>query len=107
MLLLATGLGLLICAWTISPLFLLLVAAVTAGIGHGLAFLAGVTAVNHAAPTDRHAEVLSSFYVIIYLGIGLPVIGVGFLGPPRRRAVPAGVHDSRPNTTVCASAQPT
>ncbi len=50
-----------------------------AGAGQGLVFLGGLTAVNQAAPADRRADVLSSFYVIIYLGVGVPVIGVGFL----------------------------
>jgi len=56
---------------------LLLVATVIAGTGHGLAFLGGLTTINNAAPADRHAEALGAYYVIIYLGAGLPVIGVG------------------------------
>ncbi|GHE14570.1 MFS transporter [Streptomyces alanosinicus] len=77
--LLATGLVLLALAGALASLILLLAATVIAGTGQGLAFLGGLTAVNQAAPADRHADVLSSFYVIIYLGVGLPVIGVGFL----------------------------
>jgi len=77
--LLATGLSLLALAGRLSSLILLIVATVIAGIGQGLAFLGGLTAVNQAAPADRHADTLSSFYVIIYLGVGLPVVGVGFL----------------------------
>lgn len=77
--LLATGLVLLAVAGGHSSLILLLVATVIAGTGQGLAFLGGLTAVNQAAPADRHADVLSSFYMMIYLGVGLPVIGVGFL----------------------------
>lgn len=34
---------------------------------------------GRVAPPDRRADVLSSFYVVTYLGTGLPVIGVGFL----------------------------
>lgn len=77
--LLATGLVLLGLAGGVSSLTLLLIATVIAGIGQGLVFLGGLTAVSQAAAVDRHAEVLSSFYVILYLGVGLPVIGVGFL----------------------------
>jgi predicted MFS family arabinose efflux permease len=77
--LLAAGLVLLALAGGLSSLILLLVATVIAGVGQGLAFLGGLTAVNQAAPAGRPADVLSSFYVIIYLGVGLPVIGVGFL----------------------------
>ncbi|MCI2420723.1 MFS transporter [Saccharopolyspora sp. K220] len=77
--LLAAGLVLLAVAGGASSLVLLLVATVIAGVGQGVAFLGGLTAVNQAAPADRHADVLSSFFVAIYLGVGLPVIGVGFL----------------------------
>jgi hypothetical protein len=35
--------------------------------------------INDVAPPERHADVLSSFYVVTYIGSGLPVIGVGFL----------------------------
>jgi predicted MFS family arabinose efflux permease len=77
--LLAAGLVLLALAGGLSSLTLLLAATVIGGTGQGLAFLGGLTAVNQAAPADRHADVLSSFYVIIYLGVGLPAIGVGFL----------------------------
>lgn len=34
---------------------------------------------NDKAPADRRAEVLSSFYVIMYSGVGLPVLGVGVI----------------------------
>lgn len=77
--LLATGLVLLAVAGTLSSLALLLVATVIAGVGQGLVFLGGLTAVNQAAPAGRHADVLSSFYVVLYLGVGVPVVGVGFL----------------------------
>lgn len=76
---LATGLVLLTVAGGVSSLLLLLSATALAGTGQGLVFLGGLTAINRAAPADRRAEVLSSFYVIVYSGVGLPVIGVGFL----------------------------
>ncbi|WP_371776803.1 MFS transporter [Streptomyces sp. NBC_01438] len=76
---LALGLGLLVLVGAIDSLALLLGATVLAGIGHGLAFLGGLTTVNNAAPDSGRAEVLSSFYVIVYTGVGLPVLGVGVL----------------------------
>ncbi|MFG1694213.1 MFS transporter [Nonomuraea sp. NPDC049309] len=77
--LLAAGLALLALAGAVSSLPLLLAATVAGGAGQGLVFLGGLTAVSQAAPRDRHAEVLSGFYVVVYLGVGLPVIGVGLL----------------------------
>jgi hypothetical protein len=50
-----------------------------AGAGQGLVFLGGLTAVNQYAPPERHADVISTFYMVIYLGVSLPVVGVGFL----------------------------
>ncbi|MBD2900721.1 putative multidrug resistance protein MdtD [Actinomadura sp. RB99] len=76
---LAAGLGLLVLVGNAPSLALLLAATVLAGVGHGLVFLGGLTTVNNNAPSTRHAEVLSSFYVIVYTGVGLPVLGVGFL----------------------------
>lgn len=77
--LLACGLVLLAVAGGTSSLILLLIATVIAGTGQGLVYLGGLTTINQTAPADRHADVLSSFYGIMYLGVGLPVIGVGIL----------------------------
>ena len=38
-----------------------------------------VLLVNHIAPPARRGEVLSTFFVISYVGIALPVIGAGIL----------------------------
>jgi MFS family permease len=73
------GFVLLIVAGSAASLALLLAATLIAGVGQGLAFLAAITGVNRIAPPERRADVLSSFYVVTYLGAGLPVIGVGFL----------------------------
>jgi len=35
--------------------------------------------VNHIAPGDRRAEVVSSYLVTVYCGNSLPVVGVGLL----------------------------
>ncbi|GAA5129609.1 MFS transporter [Pseudonocardia adelaidensis] len=77
--LLAVGLVLLAVAGGLSSAPLFLVATVIAGTGHGLAFLGGLTTINNSAPAARHAEALGAYYVIVYLGAGLPVIGVGAL----------------------------
>ncbi|NIH80267.1 MFS transporter [Amycolatopsis viridis] len=76
---LALGLGLLVLVGRVPSLVLLLTATALAGTGHGLVFLGGLTAVNKAAPDGSRGEVLSSFYVILYAGVGFPVLGVGIL----------------------------
>jgi hypothetical protein len=50
-----------------------------AGLGQGLSFRAGLAAVNELAPADRRAEVASSFFVVAYVAISVPVVGVGLV----------------------------
>jgi MFS family permease len=76
---LVAGVGLLCWAGVAGSAWLLLAASVVAGTGQGSAFLGAMTEVNTTAPPGRHAEVLSGFYVVTYLGTGIPVVGVGFL----------------------------
>ena len=73
------GMGMVALALSVSSLALLVVGGIVAGIGQGMSFRAGLTAVNLASPEDRRGEVASSFFVIAYLAISLPVVGVGVL----------------------------
>ncbi|MEU6089570.1 MFS transporter [Streptomyces sp. NPDC047085] len=74
----------------------LLVGAVTGGMGQGMAFRAGLTLVGSAAPEEHRGATISAFFVIAYLGISLPVVGVGAL------AVTLGVRDAGLVFTACA-----
>jgi len=58
---------------------LLLVGGVFAGVGQGMSFRAGLGEVSVAAPDELRGEVTSTFFVVCYVGISLPVIGVGAL----------------------------
>jgi predicted MFS family arabinose efflux permease len=80
--LLAVGLGALVVAFPLHSLAVLVAAAVIAGAGHGAGFLGAQTNINHAAPSDRRGEVSAAFFVCVYIGAGVPVIGVGFLSGP-------------------------
>jgi MFS family permease len=62
-----------------SDLALVVTGGVLAGFGHGLSFRAGLTAVNARAPAERRGEVASTFFVVAYVAISLPVIGEGVL----------------------------
>jgi hypothetical protein len=55
----------------------LLLGTVLAGIGQGISFRAGLGEIAAAAPAHRRAEVTSSFFVVLYVAISLPVIGLG------------------------------
>jgi hypothetical protein len=63
----------------VSSLGLLVAGGVVAGLGQGLSFRAGLAAITDRAPADRRAEVASSFFVVAYVAISLPVIGEGVL----------------------------
>ncbi len=55
----------------------LLLGTALAGIGQGISFRAGLGEIASAAPAHRRAEVTSSFFVVLYVAISLPVIGLG------------------------------
>jgi MFS family permease len=74
---LIAGMGLLALGLALSSLGLLVAAGVIAGLGQGLTFRHGLVAINTASPPDRRGEVASSFFLVAYLAISLPVIGVG------------------------------
>ncbi|WP_426003512.1 MFS transporter [Paenarthrobacter sp. NyZ202] len=59
-----------------SPL-LLVAASVAAGIGQGIAFRHVFNNVAGKVEPSRHAQVISTVYVITYLGSAVPVIGLG------------------------------
>ena len=56
---------------------MLLAASVVTGLGQGLAFGGSLAAVSTAAPPEQRGEVLSGYYVTVYLGLAVPVIGIG------------------------------
>jgi len=76
---LVVGTGLLALGLGLSSLPLLLAGGILAGLGHGLSFRAGLTAIADAALPSRRAEAASSFFVVAYVAISLPVVGVGVL----------------------------
>lgn len=79
MIVIILGLIALNVAGVTGSLALLLVASIVAGAGQGLAFLGAMREVTLAAPAARLGEVISGFYVVVYVGVGGPVIGVGLL----------------------------
>jgi MFS family permease len=76
---LIAGMGSLALGLAVPSMALLVLGGVIAGFGQGLAFRAGLTAVSVRAPAERRGEVASSFFVVMYVAISLPVIGVGVL----------------------------
>jgi MFS family permease len=74
---LVVGMVTLAVALQLSSLVGLISAAVVAGIGQGISFSRGLAAVAERTPADRRAEVSSTYFVVAYVAISLPVIGEG------------------------------
>ncbi len=73
----------------------LLMGTALAGIGQGISFRAGLAEIAAKSPPHRRAEVTSSFFVVLYIAISLPVIGLGvavqFAGIQRATLIFAGL----------------
>jgi MFS family permease len=63
-------------AWH-SPM-LLVAAGITAGLGQGTAFRTVFNEVAARVEASRHAQIVSTVYVITYLGSAVPVLGLGW-----------------------------
>ncbi|MGW5482472.1 MFS transporter [Streptomyces sp. NPDC004008] len=96
-LVLVAGLVLVGVSLLLESLPVLLLGAVTGGAGQGMAFRAGLTAVSSAAPETHRGATVSAFFVVAYVGISLPVVGVGAL------AVALGVRDAGVVFAGCAT----
>jgi MFS family permease len=58
-------------------LAVLVAGGVVAGLGQGASFRAALGAIVGASPGEHRAAVSSSFFAVCYVGISLPVIGIG------------------------------
>jgi MFS family permease len=76
---LIAGMGFLALGLAVSSLALLVLGGMIAGFGQGLSFRAGLAAVNERSPAAERGGVASSFFVVMYVAISLPVIGAGVL----------------------------
>nr|WP_279536771.1 MFS transporter [Actinomycetospora succinea] len=74
---LVVGVVLVGAAIGLASLAVLVTGAVIAGLGQGMSFRAGLAAVSAGSPPAKRSEVASSFFLVLYVGISLPVIGEG------------------------------
>ena len=66
------GTGILQAALTV-----FLCGALLAGVGQGIAFRAGLGAIAAACPGSQRGAVTSTFFVIVYIALSIPVVGIG------------------------------
>jgi MFS family permease len=74
---LVVGMVILAVALQRSSLAGLVAATVVSGIGQGISFSRGLAAVAERTPADRRAEVSSTYFIVAYVAISLPVVGEG------------------------------
>jgi MFS family permease len=75
--LIALGVGMIAGSVATSSAGSFLVSSAVAGAGLGLAFTGSVRHLTGAIPADRRGEVMSAFYVVGYLSLGLPAVAAG------------------------------
>jgi MFS family permease len=79
LLLLPPSVATLVAAGEFRSLPLLLVSSLAGGVSAALAFRGSLQVVNQIAPEDRRAEVVSTYLLFGYVGVSVPVIGIGVL----------------------------
>ena len=75
--LMATGVALIPAAGALGSVALLIMASAAAGFGQGMAFRAVFNDVAASVEAAQHAQIISTVYVITYLGSAIPVLGLG------------------------------
>jgi MFS family permease len=79
LILLLFGLVLIEVSLALANLACFLGGTAVGGIGIGLAFMGSLAAINQIAPPERKSEMVSAFFVVAYIGITIPVVGVGLI----------------------------
>nr|WP_308192150.1 MFS transporter [Mycobacterium sp. MYCO198283] len=74
---LVVGMAILAVSLHVSSLAGLIAGGLVTGVGQGISFSRGLTAVSERTPPDRRAEVSSTYFVVAYVALSLPVIGEG------------------------------
>lgn len=63
-------------------LALVVIAGALGGLGQGVTLRAGLSMIHTQTPAENRAEVSSAFFVVMYVAISLPVVGVGIAVVP-------------------------
>jgi MFS family permease len=76
---LIAGVVALVAAQALASLTLLFVATIVGGLASGLGYRATLQEVNDLSSSENRAKVVSLYMMVLYLGLSIPVLGVGFL----------------------------
>jgi MFS family permease len=75
--LLVGGIALLAVSLATDSLAALFASAAVSGLGQGVVVTGGLAAIAERAPMERRGETASSFFVVLYVGLSVPVIAAG------------------------------
>jgi MFS family permease len=75
--LLLAGLALIVAALSQASMALFLAGTVVGGVAVGALFLGSLATANRLAPPGQRGQVVSTYFVLCYCGLIIPVIGVG------------------------------
>jgi MFS family permease len=71
------GLALIVAGISTGSLALFLIAAAVTGIAYGALAIGSLSTANRLAPPETRAKAISTYFVFAYVGLAIPVIGVG------------------------------
>ena len=71
------ALALIVAALSQAGMALFLAGTVVAGIAIGAVFLGSLATANGLAPAERRGQTVSTYFVLCYAGLTIPVVGVG------------------------------
>jgi MFS family permease len=75
--LLLAGLALIVAALSQADMALFLAGTIVGGVAVGALFLGSLATANRLAPPGQRGQVISTYFVLCYCGLIIPVIGVG------------------------------
>lgn len=73
------ALALIVAALSQAAMALFLAGTVVGGVAVGAVFLGSLATANRLAPPGRRGQVISTFFVLCYSGLIVPVVGVGVI----------------------------
>lgn len=72
------ALALIVAALSASSLALFIIGTAAVGVAVGAAFIGSLSTANHLSPPHLRGQVISTYFTFAYVGLTIPVIGVGF-----------------------------
>jgi MFS family permease len=71
------ALAVIVAALSAASLALFVIGTIVGGVGAGSVFLGSLSTANRLAPPEERGRVISTYFVFCYVGLTIPVIGVG------------------------------